>query len=169
MNPSGFLAHTLSSIVDAELPDSVNRLIRLRWLAGIGVLTLTLSVGPLFNVVAPTTPLLAIGVCILVYNLAFLLIEGRLQRRSAKANAYQQIAIWQIVLDWIAATLLIHFSGGVESPAIFFFLFHVVIASIFFFTASRNARYESMSVTGGTPHFFARSARYSRCPEPEYP
>jgi signal transduction histidine kinase len=132
MNPPGVLVHTLSSIVDAELPDSVNRLIRLRWLAGIGVLTLTLSVGPLFNVVVPIPPLLAIGVCILVYNLAFLLIERRMQRRSAKANTYQQIAIWQIVLDWIAATLLIHFSGGVESPAIFFFLFHVVIASIFF-------------------------------------
>lgn len=132
MNQPGFLANTLSSIVDAELPDSVNRLIRLRWLAGIGVLTLTLSVGPLFKVVAPTGPLLAIGASILLYNLAFLLIERRLQRSAAKANAYQQIAIWQIVLDWIAATLLIHYSGGVESPAIFFFLFHVVIASIFF-------------------------------------
>ena len=132
MNPPGLLANTPSSIVDAELPGSVNRLIRLRWLAGIGVLTLTLSVGPLFNVVVPTGPLLAIGVCILLYNLAFLLIERHLQRTGAKADSYQQFAIWQIVFDWIAATLLIHFSGGVESPAIFFFLFHVVIASIFF-------------------------------------
>ncbi len=132
MNPPGLLANTPSSIVDAELPGSVNRLIRLRWLAGIGVLTLTLSVGPLFNVVVPTGPLLVIGVCILLYNLAFLLIERRLQRTGAKANSYQQFAIWQIVFDWIAAALLIHFSGGVESPAIFFFLFHVVIASIFF-------------------------------------
>lgn len=132
MNPPGLLANTPSSIVDAELPGSVNRLIRLRWLAGIGVLTLTLSVGPLFNVVVPTGPLLVIGVCILLYNLAFLLIERRLQRATAKADSYQQFAIWQIVFDWIAAALLIHFSGGVESPAIFFFLFHVVIASIFF-------------------------------------
>ena len=132
MNQPSLLTKTLSSIVDAELPDSVSRLIRLRWLAGIGVLTLTLSVGPLFNVIAPTGPLLAIGICILLYNLVFLLIERRLQRLAAKANTYQQIAIWQIVLDWIAATLLIHYSGGVESPAIFFFLFHVVIASIFF-------------------------------------
>ena len=132
MNQPSLLANMLSSIVDAELPDSVSRLIRLRWLAGIGVLTFTLSVGPLFNVIAPTGPLLAIGICILLYNLVFLLIERRLQRLAAKANTYQQIAIWQIVLDWIAATLLIHYSGGVESPAIFFFLFHVVIASIFF-------------------------------------
>jgi signal transduction histidine kinase len=29
-------------------------------------------------------------------------------------------------------TLLIHFSGGVESPAVYFFLFHIVLASIFF-------------------------------------
>ena len=29
-------------------------------------------------------------------------------------------------------TLLIHFSGGIESPVIFFFFFHIVIASILF-------------------------------------
>jgi len=132
MNQPSLLANTLSSFVDAELPDSVNRLIRLRWLAGIGVLTLTLTVRPLFKVIVHTTPLLIIGACILFYNLAFLLIEKRLGRSAAKAKTYQQLAIWQIVLDWIAAALLIHYSGGIESPAIFFFLFHVVITSIFF-------------------------------------
>ncbi len=132
MKQPGFLANTLSAIITAELPDSVNRLIRLRWLAGIGVLVVTLLVGPLFHVRAPTAPLLAIGVCLLLYNLAFLRLERQLQRTAAKADSYQKIVIWQIVFDWIAATLLIHFSGGVESPAIFFFLFHVVIASIFF-------------------------------------
>ncbi len=29
-------------------------------------------------------------------------------------------------------TLLIHFSGGIESPVLWFFIFHIVIASIFF-------------------------------------
>jgi signal transduction histidine kinase len=40
--------------------------------------------------------------------------------------------MWQVALDWAAMTLLIHFSGGIESPAILFFIFHIVIASIFF-------------------------------------
>ena len=35
-------------------------------------------------------------------------------------------------MDWLAMTMLIHFSGGIESPMIFFFIFHIIIASIFF-------------------------------------
>ena len=35
-------------------------------------------------------------------------------------------------MDWLAMTLLIHFSGGIESPVIMFFFLHIIIASIFF-------------------------------------
>jgi signal transduction histidine kinase len=36
----------------------------------------------------------------------------------------------QIGLDWLAMTAIIHFSGGVESPALFYFFFHIIIAAI---------------------------------------
>ena len=35
-----------------------------------------------------------------------------------------------IVLDLLSLTVLIHFSGGIENPFIFYFIFHLVIASI---------------------------------------
>jgi signal transduction histidine kinase len=121
-----------SSLVDAALPDSGNQLIRLRWMAGAGVLAFTLAIGPLFHVTAPTASLLAVGVFILLYNLAFFLAERRLRQTTFQTYHDQNLVIMQIILDWIAVTLLIHFTGGIESPAIFFFLFHIVVVSIFF-------------------------------------
>ena len=121
-----------SLLAEAELPDNVNLLIRLRWMAGLGVILITLTLHPIFKVVAPTGRLLAVGVFILLYNLAFYLTGRYLLAHEARTNMMQGFAAGQMVFDWIATILLIHYSGGVESPAIFFFFFHLVIASIFF-------------------------------------
>jgi signal transduction histidine kinase len=40
------------------------------------------------------------------------------------------LANLQIAADWLAMTLLIHLSGGVESPAILYFFLHITLASI---------------------------------------
>src|SRR3990170_2139482 len=121
--------HTL---VEAELVASVGWLIRLRWMAGAGVLLATWVVGAVFRLHAPAGPLYIIGASILLYNLIFYLRERRLAQASAPAGAFSRLAMWQVTLDWLAMTLLIHFSGGIESPAILFFFFHLIIASIFF-------------------------------------
>lgn len=120
------------TLVEAELVSSVAWLIRLRWYAGAGVLLASWIVAQALSLRAPAGWLYAIGAGILLYNLAFLLAERRLARRPAAASSFRTMAVWQAVLDWLAMTLLIHFSGGIESPAILFFIFHIVIASIFF-------------------------------------
>lgn len=128
-----------SSLAEAELPDNVYRLIWLRWMAGFGVLVITLTLYPIFKIEAPTSRLLAVGAFILIYNLVFYLVNRRLTRDDTSAKMYQFFAIGQMIFDWIATILLIHYSGGIESPAIFFFLFHIVIASIFFQPRIANA------------------------------
>lgn len=120
------------SLVEAELVSSVAWLIRLRWFAGAGVLLATLLVWRLSPLAIPEGPLFAIGLGILAYNLIFYLQERRLSRSSAPAAAFDQLAKWQVGLDWLAMILLVHFSGGIESPVLWFFIFHIVIASIFF-------------------------------------
>ena len=40
------------------------------------------------------------------------------------------ISISGLSLDWIALILLVHFTGGLESPIIYFFIFHVIIGSL---------------------------------------
>lgn len=120
------------SLVEAELVSSVAWLIRLRWLAGIGVLLASALVGVIFPFVIQRGALFAIGIGILAYNLIFYMIERRLTRTSAPSANFDRLAKWQVGFDWLAMTLLIHFSGGIESPVLWFFIFHIVIASIFF-------------------------------------
>ena len=121
-----------STLVEAELVASIAWLIRIRWIAGVGVLLATRFIGDILHLKTPAMSLYAIGVGILVYNLFFHLIERRLVIIKAPSTIYGNLAKWQVGMDWLAMTLLIHFSGGVESPAILFFVFHIIIASIFF-------------------------------------
>ncbi len=120
------------SLVRAELVSSVSWLIKLRWLAGAGVLIATGIVHYVFRVGVPLAILGGIGIAILLYNTFFFLSERRAKRRGASEDEYQSLAIWQTALDWLAMTLLFHYSGGIESPAIWYFIFHIIIAAIFF-------------------------------------
>jgi signal transduction histidine kinase len=122
------------TLVEAELVSSVAWLIRLRWIAGAGVLLGTWIVQEIFRLRAATGSLYAIGAGILAYNLMFFLLERRLTQKSARSTDFSRLATGQAILDWLAMTLLIHYSGGVESPAILFFIFHIIIASVFFET-----------------------------------
>jgi len=120
------------NLVNAELVASVSWLIKLRWIAGIGVLIATFVVQYIFHLGAPFAMLYSIGVSILLYNLYFYISEQRAKKSGKSETYYQKLTIWQTTLDWIAMTLLFHYSGGIESPAIWYFIFHIIIAAIFF-------------------------------------
>lgn len=120
------------NMFEAELADSVAWLIRLRWSAGLGVLAATWIISKILKLGASEIALYAIGAGILIYNLFFSAWERRLTSSQAVSEAYQSLAKLQVGMDWLAMTLLIHYSGGIESPAIMFFFFHIIIAAIFF-------------------------------------
>jgi hypothetical protein len=119
-------------LIEEELVDSVAWLIRLRWVASLGVILATWFVSFIFPLEVPRLPLTVIGVGIFLYNLVFYLTERRFEKTTSLVGSYRKLAFGQVGLDWLAMILLIHFSGGIESPAIFFFIFHIIIASIFF-------------------------------------
>ena len=116
--------------LEAELVSSMTWLINIRWLAGIGVLGATWVADVLFRLSLPALPLYFIGVTLLLYNAAFRVIVGWLSRRGQhNLRQFDSLTKTQIGFDWVAMTALIHFSGGLESPAIFYFFFHIVIAA----------------------------------------
>ena len=119
-------------LIDEELVDSVAWLIRLRWIAGIGVIFAVWFVSSVFGLEVPKMPLLVIGAGIFIYNIVFYLTERRYKRTNAPISSYRRLAFVQVGFDWLAMILLIHYSGGIESPAIFFLLFHIIITSIIF-------------------------------------
>ena len=113
------------TLVERELVASLGWLIGIRWIAGLGVLTATWATGSLFGLRLATGPLYAIGVSILVYNILFYWMLTRLRRESSGSMwGANLLANLQIAADWVAMTLLIHLSGGVESPVILYFFPH---------------------------------------------
>ena len=66
-----------------------------------------------------------------VYNIGFLL-HNRHVRRSSQSGGVAANLWAQILLDLLVLTAVIHFLGSLETHAAFAYLFHVVLACIFF-------------------------------------
>ncbi len=119
------------SVVEQELVNSLGWLISLRWLAGLAVLAATFLATRILRLPLPAGPLFGTGVGILGYNVVLLWALTWLRRSAPNGQpAFELFARIQIGLDWVAMAGLIAMSGGVESPAIIFFLFHITIASL---------------------------------------
>ena len=119
------------SLVEQELVHSLGWLISLRWLAGAAVVLAAVVARVALPDQLPSAPILLVGIAILVYNLALWSVLGWLQRSRPDATAaFEYLVRAQVGLDWVAMTVLVACSGGVESPAISFFLFHITISSL---------------------------------------
>lgn len=104
--------------------------IHIRWLAVLGVLVAVATGRYLLDISFDARPLLLIVCAMVVYNLAFLaLARAKYERATVGSRAIIVFALVQIVTDLVALMLLVFVSGGIENPFLFFFIFHVVIAS----------------------------------------
>jgi signal transduction histidine kinase len=67
-----------------------------------------------------------------LYNLAMLIcLKYIVRAKIARTDRIIRLLIdIQISLDLVALTALLHYSGGIESPFVLFYVFHMVIASI---------------------------------------
>ncbi len=106
--------------------------VRLRWLAILGVIIATLVASRVFHIGFPILPVYIICAFMALYNLVLLRqVQGLksegdssvLQRARTYSNTH-------IFLDLVTLTVLLHFTGGIENPFIFFFVFHIILASI---------------------------------------
>ncbi|MCM8832339.1 MAG: HAMP domain-containing histidine kinase [Candidatus Omnitrophica bacterium] len=118
--------------MEKELKERLKWLIKLRWIAIIGVFII-LTGTFIFDIVLPFK-ILYIGLLTLfLLNIAFYLYNKKLNQRMddknwiRKANIFANI---QISFDLGMLGYFIHFSGSLENPFILYFVFHMVIASI---------------------------------------
>jgi len=104
----------------------------LRWVAILGIVIVTLIARYVFHIGFPTFPVYIICVFMALYNL--ILIQqvrglGELPHDRVIPRV-QKYTYTHIILDMLALTVLLHFTGGIENPFIFFFAFHIILASI---------------------------------------
>lgn len=70
-----------------------------------------------------------LAAAMLVYNTSMLLVLNRIRFKRWRRWAFS-IAHVQIAVDLFLLTIIVHYTGGIESPVLFFYGFHAVIASI---------------------------------------
>jgi signal transduction histidine kinase len=116
---------------EVELRARLGWFIQLRWLFLIGLGLALFTAGPLLGLPLPYGRLLAVGAIVAAYNALLYLrhLTGGWAER-ASSGAVRAEAYGQIGLDLLALTALLHYSGGAESPFVFFYLFHAIIGSI---------------------------------------
>jgi len=136
-----------ASLTDVELTERIFWFIRLRWLAAGAVLGAVFGAHYVLGIRLPVAPLVTLALGIAAYNAVFLVV---LRRRWSPDNPIPartatDCANLQITTDLVFLTLLIHLSGGVENPFFFFFIFHMIIASILL---SPNAAYLQATLAG---------------------
>lgn len=115
-------------LVEEELIANEAWLISLRWWAGFGVIAATWFTTSFLDLSLNALAFYAIGLAMLVYNIfLFVILRLRLRVSPRSVEPFKSLALAQIGLDWFAMILLIHYSGGAESPAILFFSFTLLL------------------------------------------
>jgi len=114
--------HEKSSL-EKELVESLSRFINLRWIMVIGIFVTSKFAKFGLGIDLPIIPIFIVTFCILIFNLICLYLHKHVK-------SYESFANLQISVDWIALVFLVHYTGGIESPVIFYFIFHVIISAI---------------------------------------
>ena len=103
-------------------------MVTLRWLACVSVFITIFLSSTVLGIIENPLPLYVVGCAMVGYNLLF-----RLSQRdwaTAKKDVERNILL-QITVDLIALTLLLYFSDLARNPFLFFFVFHMIIASMY--------------------------------------
>ncbi len=119
------------SLLEKELIVSLSKFITLRWVIVIGICVTTVFTRIVLKINVPLAPILIIAFCILVFNVVCICLQKRVK-------SYEDFASLQISVDWTALVFIVHYTGGIESPVIFYFVFHVILSAILL---SRKACY----------------------------
>jgi len=156
---------TLSQV---ELAERIRWLILLRWFAFVGVAATVLIARSIFVSSLPWNRLLLASLAIPAYNFLFYLAWERADRAGTRyiERTSSWLANAQILCDLLILGLLIHLSGGVENLFCFYFIFHMVIASILL---SRRAAFAQATVAVAIFAIVAAGEYYSLLPHYESP
>lgn len=112
--------------------ERVNWIVKLRWIAIAGLFFTVFSASNVFKISLPLAGLYSISILLAICNLLFKLCLVYLKRKQLTNinRITNRIANGQISFDLIILALLIHLSGGIENPFLFYFIFHMIIAGI---------------------------------------
>ncbi len=106
--------------------------VTIRWITILGIISATLVASRIFNIQFPIAAPYGICVFVALCNVVLLYQTRILERMKTglfthRARIYGTI---HLLLDLVAFIVLLHFTGGVENPFIFYFVLHIIGASV---------------------------------------
>lgn len=110
--------------------------LRTRWFIGLRwwvppVIAAGVGVAAWLGFRVEVVPLLVVAAFILVYNTLFYLSRDRVRTAEGwRVSSLHRFAMLQVALDYAAMFVMVHLSGGVTSPVMFFAIFHIIFAAI---------------------------------------
>ncbi|MHC4556918.1 MAG: sensor histidine kinase [Planctomycetota bacterium] len=107
-------------------------LTKLRWIAIVYVVLGAYISSNILAINLHEIALYIIATLLTMYNITVLVLLNHLKRadQQVSCKAVKKIINLQICADLFLLTVLLHFSGGIENPLVFYFVFHMIIASI---------------------------------------
>jgi signal transduction histidine kinase len=117
---------------NARLVKGACWMIRLRWSAIVAVVIGTYFSSNVLGISMQDFALYGIGVLLAVYNTTVLLLLKHFSKGQIEppTRPVKKIINFQMSADLLILTVLLHYSGGIENPFVFYFIFHMIIASI---------------------------------------
>ncbi|HUT55802.1 MAG TPA: ATP-binding protein [bacterium] len=115
---------------EQELLERLDWFVKLRWLFLLGLAALIFFSVRVFGLELDLHAIGPIAAAVLLYNIGFFVLHLFQSRFKRTPLSLRIEANLQIGLDLLALVLLIHVSGGIENPFIFFFIFHMIMGSI---------------------------------------
>jgi len=117
---------------EATLIQRIHYFVNFRWGAAVGVAVLALFADDVLHIGFPARLVYFVALGIALYNLIFWLYARGLTPEDTPdlVEKARRFAAVQSVVDLLALTVLLHFTGGIENPLIFYFVFHITVAGI---------------------------------------
>jgi signal transduction histidine kinase len=129
-------------IILGELKERTLWFIKLRWWVPVSI-GVGIALARWIGVEFKANALLLLACFILAYNVVFYLLSRRVKSEPHQKEYIERFTYWQVGFDYGTMLLLIHFTGGLASPFIFFFIFHITFSAIFL---SRRSTYSFAAI-----------------------
>ncbi len=108
-------------------------LIRLRWIVVVVLVLGTFFLHDVIGIAVEATKLYAVAVLMAAYNGVLFLLLNRFAEKAdgTTGSIAGKVIKFQIFADLPALTVLLHYSGGIENPFVFFFIINIIVANFF--------------------------------------
>ncbi len=106
--------------------------ILLRWLLVAVVIAATLMGNRLVHLKIPSLAIFPLCAVLILLNafLHYYVIGTRKKAAHLDSTLADRFTYVQLAIDWVFLTLFFHYTGGITSPLLFYFLFHVVVSGV---------------------------------------